>query len=43
MAQVEDINKYLVSDMIFEKINATFIKMDFNDIKKQNEFLKKVL
>ncbi|TGZ58170.1 Uncharacterized protein DBV15_12074 [Temnothorax longispinosus] len=40
MAQVADIDKYLVSDTIFEKINSKFIKMDSNDIKDQNQFLK---
>ncbi|XP_071577394.1 cyclic GMP-AMP synthase-like receptor isoform X6 [Temnothorax nylanderi] len=41
MAQVADIDKYLVSDTIFEKINSKFIKMDSNDIKDQNQFLKR--
>lgn len=43
MAQVEDIDKYLVSDLVFDKINAMFIKMNSDEIKNQNSFLKEVL
>jgi cyclic GMP-AMP synthase len=40
MTQDEKIEKYLSSDIIFEKINCLFIRMDPNDVKNHNQFLK---
>jgi len=42
MAQVKDINNYLIDDTIFNKISKRFISMDPDDMKNNNQLLTMV-